>query len=104
MHSQPTPELRILGCMMRYNSTLITGLSSLQPENFRSDGDRAIFETILEVHQSGLPVDLVNVARRLGVHGVMEKVGGYVRLATTWESACLESDFEQLIEKLRQGG
>ena len=48
----------------------------LDTTHFYSDANRRIYETVVELNQSGTPVDLVSVASRLKDRGRLDQVGG----------------------------
>src|SRR5579884_1816980 len=100
MDRPPTLAEQLLGGMIVHNSTILSALSMLRAHMFPSKADRLVFEAIIQISQAGLPVNLVNVGRQLGVAGVLAQ-GGYHRLAYLWKSACRELDVCQLATTLR---
>jgi replicative DNA helicase len=102
MEHLPTLEQRIVGTMIRHNSTIDIAINNLRPSSVQSETNGVVFQAIIDLNQSGSPVDLVLLAQRLGVDNIIRRVGGYQVLALLWDSACTETEFPGLIEELRK--
>lgn len=69
-------EKSVLGSILLDRDALIEVSGWLSPTHFYDERHIAIYETILELFESGLPIDLVTVSDRLKKKKVLSKVGG----------------------------
>ncbi|MCK9929457.1 hypothetical protein MXD62_20115 [Frankia sp. Mgl5] len=78
--------------------------SELSASNFSTEAHRLIFETVKDLHQRGLPHDLVAVAVELDQRGHLEAVGGIeylLRCAGAAESVSA-TDLRRFVAEIRE--
>ena len=69
-------EKSVLGSILLDRDALLEVSGWLSPAHFYDERHIAIYETILELFESGLPIDLVTVSDRLKKKKILSKVGG----------------------------
>jgi len=74
-------EKSVLGSILLDRDALIEVSGWLLPTHFYDERHVAIYQTILELFESGLPIDLVTVSDRLKKKKMLSKVGGRAYLA-----------------------
>jgi len=74
-------EKSVLGSILLDRDALIEVSGWLLPTHFYDEKHIAIYQTILELFESGLPIDLVTVSDRLKKKKMLSKVGGRAYLA-----------------------
>ena len=74
-------EKSVLGSILLDRDALIEVSGWLSPTHFYDERHIAIYETILELFESGLPIDLVTVSDRLKKKKILSKIGGRAYLA-----------------------
>jgi len=74
-------EKSVLGSILLDRDALIEVSGWLSPAHFYDERHIAIYETILELFESGLPIDLVTVSDRLKKKKILSKIGGRAYLA-----------------------
>jgi len=74
-------EKSVLGSILLDKDALIEVSGWLSPTHFYDERHIAIYETILELFESGLPIDLVTVSDRLKKKKILSKIGGRAYLA-----------------------
>lgn len=74
-------EESIIGALMIEKDAFATIADLLRPESFYSDQLRYIFESIRALSTKDAPIDILSVAEQLKAMGLLEQVGGVVRLS-----------------------
>lgn len=69
-------EKSVLGSILLDKDALIEVSGWLLPEHFYDDRHSAIYQNILELFESGLPIDLVTVSDKLKKKKILSKLGG----------------------------
>src|SRR5688572_1623344 len=69
-------ERAVLGGVLLQNSVLDSVLELAKPEDFYSEGNGRIFETMLELHRSSTPIDTVTLRDALSRANKLQGVGG----------------------------
>ena len=69
-------EKSVLGSILLDRDALIEVSGWLSPTHFYDERHIAIYQTILELFESGLPIDLVTVSDRLKKKKMLSKIGG----------------------------
>ena len=77
----------VLGSMLRDNAVINDVMQIVQADNFYYDAHQKIYKTIVDIYNSGQPVDMVILADRLLQDKHLEDIGGYPYLAELWEVA-----------------
>lgn len=75
-------EQSVLGAMLLEREAIFRVMEFLKPEDFYRDSHRIIYESILELAETGRPVDLITVTDSLRAKGELEKIGGVTYVAT----------------------
>ncbi|MBN1653786.1 MAG: replicative DNA helicase [Deltaproteobacteria bacterium] len=77
-------ERAVLGGILLDNDALNVVIEILRPEDFYSDANRLIFNTMVEIAKNGVPVDIVTLRAQLATAGKLQSVGGddYLLLLT----------------------
>jgi replicative DNA helicase len=74
-------EAAVLSAVLLDSTSFDQVQEFLQPEHFYADANRRIFEAVLELENSGRPVDIVSVATFLRDRNRLEQIGGTPYLA-----------------------
>ena len=69
-------EKSVLGSILLDKDALINVSGWLKPQHFYDDRHVAIYKSVLELFESGLPIDLVTVSDKLKKSKILSKVGG----------------------------
>lgn len=75
-------EQSVLGAMLLEREAIFKVMEFLKSDDFYKESHRIIYEAILELAESGSPVDLITVTDLLRDKGDLEKVGGITYVAT----------------------
>ncbi len=75
-------EQSVLGSMLIDKEVIPAAAEVLKSEDFYKDGHKAIYEVIMDLFNSGEPVDLVTVSDKLRQADSLEAVGGIEYLTT----------------------
>ncbi|HCC48284.1 MAG TPA: replicative DNA helicase [Elusimicrobia bacterium] len=78
-------EMAVLGAMLIEKEAIDGILEILQPKHFYSDIHARIYETILELRQRNLPVDVVTLSEELRKTSRLEELGGQKYMAELME-------------------
>lgn len=97
-------ERCVLGSMLRENAVIADVVQIIRQDNFYFDAHQKIFQTIVEIYDSGHPVDLIILAERLKQQGMIEDVGGYGYLGDLWEAAPTAANAEYYARIVREKG
>lgn len=79
-------ERSVLGSMLRDNEVISDVIPLLRADYFYFDAHQKIYQTICQVYDAGLPVDVVILAERLRTQNQIDDIGGYAYLAELWEA------------------
>lgn len=69
-------EMALLGGLMQSPEAVHEVSDLVSSEAFYADKHKALYETMLELHGRGDPIDLVSVSARLNEKSLLERVGG----------------------------
>jgi replicative DNA helicase len=69
-------ERAVLGGVLLQNGVLDSVLEILKPEDFYSEGNERIFESMMELHRSSTPIDTVTLREHLAKANKLQSVGG----------------------------
>lgn len=95
-------EESVLGAMMLEPSSVDQALEGLEPECFYDPRHRTVFEAMLELVKTHVPVDIVTVTSKLREKGNLEIVGGASVLAGFTEKVGSAANLEYYIRILKQ--
>src|SRR4030095_16361702 len=74
-------EQSVLGAILQDNHALVRVLEILQERDFYQDAHRGIFQTMVDLFQDNVPIDVLTVTERLRKKGRFESAGGVAYLA-----------------------
>jgi len=69
-------EQSVLGAILQDNHALVRVLEILQERDFYQDAHRWIFQTMIDLFQDNVPIDVLTVSERLRKKGRFEAAGG----------------------------
>src|SRR5258706_14231444 len=69
-------EQSVLGAILQDNHALVRVLEVLQERDFYQDAHRWIFQTMIDLFQDNVPIDVLTVTERLRKKGRFESAGG----------------------------
>ncbi|MCF7795973.1 replicative DNA helicase [Patescibacteria group bacterium] len=69
-------EVNILGCLMIDKDAISKIADTLTPDDFYSDANSTIYESMLSLYEKRVPIDIVSLANILGEQGKLELIGG----------------------------
>lgn len=75
-------EQSVLGCLMLDKNALIKVADLLRPEDFYRHSHGQIFQTMLDLYDRSIPIDLLSLNNRLGETNLLEAIGGPAYLTT----------------------
>ena len=75
-------ERSILGSILLDNYVYNEAAESLRPDDFSLDSHRRIFSRMMELAETGRPIDIVTLPEELGRHKEVEAVGGMAYLSS----------------------
>lgn len=78
-------EQSVLGAILLDREAVYAAMKLLRPEDFYRESHRLIYESMLELNESGSPVDLITLSEHLRHKGALEKAGGVAYLASLAE-------------------
>ncbi|MCX7795932.1 MAG: replicative DNA helicase [bacterium] len=75
-------EESVLGAMLLSRDAIAQVIEILDSRSFYRRAHRDIYEAIIELFESGEPVDIISVSDHLSKKGLLESVGGYTYLSS----------------------
>jgi len=78
-------EQSVLGAILLDREAVYAAMKLLRPEDFYRESHRLIYEAMLDLNESGNPVDLITLSEHLRHNGSLEKAGGVAYLASLAE-------------------
>lgn len=69
-------EQAVLGSMLLKRSALSDAIELLRADDFYRDAHRIVFETMRQLSDDNIPVDIVTLSERLAKENLLEKAGG----------------------------
>ncbi len=79
--SAPELEESVLGALLIESTAINRIEDDLKPEDFYSEQNKLIYQTILKLNAEGKPVDMLSVMNFLQKEKQIDKIGGAVKLA-----------------------
>ncbi|MCL2753994.1 MAG: replicative DNA helicase [Defluviitaleaceae bacterium] len=73
-------ELAVISSMIFDNEALIVGAENLRTEDFYRLDYRLVFQSLMDLYNTGRPVDIITLKDNLETRGNFDKVGGSVAL------------------------
>lgn len=94
-------EEQIIGGIL-LDPNAIERLSDLAPQVFYSKNHREIYESLQELHRSGMPTDLLSLIVKLTDKGILERVGGRNRLHQALESTVSSVNIDAMARVVKE--
>ncbi|HOA31308.1 MAG TPA: replicative DNA helicase [Clostridia bacterium] len=88
-------ERSVIGAILLTSDVLMDVVDIVKPDDFYSRNHASIYETIIELFNQNLPVDVVTVTERLTTKGILEIVGGIPYIASLADDVPLSSNAKQ---------
>jgi replicative DNA helicase len=91
-------ERAILGAVLLDNSAYPQAAESLRAEDFSLDSHRRIYLRMMELAETGKPVDFVTLTEQLGQHKEIEAVGGVAYVTSLTDGLPRVKNIEQYVK------
>lgn len=91
-------ELAIISSMIYDNEALVTGAEFVRPEDFYRADYRLVFAALSEMHNLGLPVDLITLKNKLEEKEAFDKIGGGQALSAIASSVSTSANIRHYIK------
>src|SRR5205809_675688 len=91
-------ERAILGAIILDNFAYIQAAESLHAEDFSLDSHRRIYLRMMELAETGRPIDFVTLTEQLGQHKEIEAVGGVVYVTSLTDGLPRVKNIEQYVK------
>ena len=98
-------EERLLGNMILSTECVEQALSVLDARDasiFEDSAHRMLYQTIVELHETNVPLDIVSVRDRLRTLTILDQVGGEDHLIDLVQAAASNADVSQDAAELRK--
>jgi len=95
-------ERAVLGALMLDPRAMDLVLEILQPEDFYSEAHRQIYQSMLELENKGVPIDLLTLVDNLKSRGALDKVGGEVVVASLADGVASAVGIEHWARMVRE--
>lgn len=99
--ASPEAERAVLGAILLDNAAYPEVASSLRPDDFSLDSHRRIFLRMVELGESGKPIDAVTLTGELGRHREIEAVGGVAYLSQLTDGIPRRANCEHHVRMIR---
>ena len=94
-------ERSILGAILLDNSLYSQAAESLLPDHFSLDSHRRIYARIMDLQESGRPVELVTLTEELGRKKEVEAVGGVAYISSLTDGVPKRQNIEHYVRIVR---
>ncbi|MCL2235171.1 MAG: replicative DNA helicase [Defluviitaleaceae bacterium] len=91
-------ELALISSMLFDNEALVQGAEFMRPEDFYRIDYRFIFQALMDLHNTGQPVDLITLKNKLEERETFDKVGGNEALAAIASAVSTSANIKQYIK------
>ncbi|MCL2854994.1 MAG: replicative DNA helicase [Defluviitaleaceae bacterium] len=91
-------ELALISSMLFDNEALVQGAEFMRPEDFYRLDYRYIFQALLDLHNTGQPVDLITLKNKLEEMERFDKVGGTESLTAVAAAVSTSANIKQYIK------
>jgi len=91
-------ERSVLGAVLLDNDCLPQAAQSLRAEDFYLDSHRRIYGRMLELNETGRPIDLVTLTEELGRRKEVESVGGVAYISSLTEGLPRRENIEHYVK------
>ncbi|SKA90708.1 primary replicative DNA helicase [Clostridium sp. USBA 49] len=80
-------EQWVLGSMLKEKTSIAQAVEVLKSEDFYRDAHKILFDTMIELFQKDIPVDMVTLANELTAKQKLEAVGGITYITEVYSTA-----------------
>ena len=87
-------EQSVLGAILLDREAIYKVMKVLRPDDFYRENHRIIYEAMLDLNESGSPVDMITVSDHLRRQGTLEKAGGVAYIASLGETVPTAANVE----------
>jgi replicative DNA helicase len=95
-------ESSCLASILLSKEALLKVIEILQPEDFYLEGNRYIFEAILELERKNLPIDLITLKQRLIDLNRFEHVGGDQAIVELYQTTSTSANAEYYAKRIKE--
>jgi hypothetical protein len=90
-------ERSILGAVLLDNLAYTQAAEALRPDDFSLDSHRRIYSRMVELAESGRPIDLITLTEELGRHKEVEAVGGVAYITSLTDGVPRRPNIEHYV-------
>src|SRR5215469_18835766 len=94
-------ERAVLGAILLDNDSYPQAAEFLQAEDFSLDSHRRIYLRMMELAESGRPIDFVTLTEQLGQHDEIESVGGVSYVTSLTDGLPRVKNIQQYVSIVR---
>jgi replicative DNA helicase len=101
--SSPEAEVCVLGAILIDNDALLAVSEYLRPEHFHNLNNGKVFEAMLNLYETRMPIDIITVAEKLREMKYLKKIGGktyLTQLANDVPTAANAESYGKIIKAL----
>ncbi len=91
-------EQAVIGSMLTDRDAVISAVEEIKADDFYREDHKAIYEAIINLYNSGKPIDIITVKAELTANGKLDSVGGLEYLASLPEKVPTTANVEQYIQ------
>jgi replicative DNA helicase len=91
-------ERSVLGAILLDNDTLPQAAELLRAEDFSLDGHRRIYGRMIELNETGRPIDIITLTEELGRRKEVESVGGVAYISSLTEGLPRRENIEHYVK------
>ena len=91
-------EQAVIGSMLTDKDAVISAVEEIKPDDFYREDNKAIYESIINLYNTGKPIDIITVKAELTANGKLDSVGGLEYLASLPEKVPTTANVEQYIQ------
>jgi replicative DNA helicase len=97
----PDAEKSVLGAILLDNHLVDQAASSIKPEDFCIDAHRRIFQRMMDLSETGRPIDIITLSEELSRHKELEAVGGVAYISSLTDGVPRRPSIEHYVAIVR---
>jgi replicative DNA helicase len=97
----PDAEKSVLGAILLDNHLIDQAASSIKPEDFCVDAHRRIFQRMMDLSETGRPIDIITLSEELSRHKELEAVGGVAYISSLTDGVPRRPSIEHYVAIVR---
>jgi replicative DNA helicase len=97
----PDAEKSVLGAILLDNHLVDQAASSIKPEDFCVDAHRRIFQRMMDLSETGRPIDIITLSEELSRHKELEAVGGVAYISSLTDGVPRRPSIEHYVAIVR---